>query len=238
MKQKSPEILPVPKKKRSCAYPMLSLPQAIVAAKSLCDNFGEGPYLRASAAKGMGYSSFSGAASSKIGSLVHFGLLVRAGGMYSIAPLAKKCFSYPEEGSREAIVDSAQKPVLYRSLFNRFSNKALPEKLEVILAADYGITQKAAAGAAANFIATLEFSGLLKDGRLLLPEAEIAIGENLRINGSLAEKKERSGICEMIAVKLSSGIEISFPEYMSYRLSMGEFAGEIKSLDGKAMGGD
>jgi len=235
MKQKSSKELPVFKKNRSCAYPMLSLPQAIAAAKSLCDNFGEGPYSRASAAKGLGYSSFSGAASSKIGSLVHYGLLERAGGMYSVASLAKICFSYPEDGSREAITAMANKPVLYHGLISRFLNKSLPEKLEAILVDDYGITGKAAPGAAQNFVRTMEFAGLIREGRLAFPDtdAEIASIKNIE---SFPEEKKTGVLSSKISIKLTSGIEVLFPDFLAYRLSMGEFAPEIKNLDAKAGG--
>jgi hypothetical protein len=55
------------KKSRSCAYPVLALPKAVELAKKLFDNFGAGPHSRANVARGLGYSSFSGAVSAKIG---------------------------------------------------------------------------------------------------------------------------------------------------------------------------
>ena len=227
------DLLPL-KKVRSCGYPLLALPRAIEAAKTLCDGFGEGPYSRENAARGLGYSSFSGAASSKIGALAHFGLLSRSGGMYLVAALAKAAFIYPEEGSGEAIMALAQNPALYRKLIARFLNKPLPEKLEAVLAADYGITGKAAPAAAQNFIETLEFAGLVRDGKLVLPESgndgAVAVNENLTLG-----EKPRDAITETaIKIKLPSKIEISFPENLAYRLSLGEFAQQIKDLNDRA----
>jgi len=233
MKLKSSETPSLGKKNRSCAYPLLSLPPALAAAKSLCDSYGEGPYSRTSAAKGLGYSSFSGAASGKIGALVHFGLLDRAGGMYSVSSAAKAAFSYPENGGREAIAVLAQKPVLYRRLIGRFLNKPLPEKLEAVLAADYGITGKAAPVAAQNFIQTLEFAELVREGRLFVPDLGGIVSKQ---SGDMLEEKTNGRSGAAIKIKLASGIEILFPEAMAYRLSMGEFAAEIKSFDAKAGG--
>jgi hypothetical protein len=232
MKSEPREILSGTKKTRSCGYPMLALPRAIDAAKALYENFGEGPYPREAAAKGLGYSSFSGAASGKIGSLVHFGMLTRSGGMYSMAPMGREAFSYPAEGSQEAIAVLAQNPVLYRKLISRFLNKSLPEKLEAILSAEYGITQKAAAMAAQNFIETMEFAGLIREGHLVLSQTEFgARGEKIFKS---AEKNNAEASEATIKVKLLSGIELSFPEKMAYRLSMGEFMQPIKDLDDKA----
>jgi hypothetical protein len=224
------------KKTRSCAYPLLALPAAVEAAKALCGGLGEGPHSRQSLACGLGYSSFSGAASSKIGSLVHFGMLARSGGMYSITPLAKEAFSYPQEGSLAAIGKAAVKPVLYGKLAARFLDKSLPEKLDAILSADYGITQKAAAMAAQNFIQTLEFAGLIREGKLVFREfgGQAASAPDI---ARAPEKMNNAAAPPAIKIRLASGIEVSFPEELAYRLSMGEFAQPIKDLDGKAMGG-
>jgi len=224
---------PVSKKTRSCGYPLFALPQAIEAARALSDRLGEGPHSRETAARGLGYSSFSGAASGKIGSLVHFGMLARSGGMYTITPQAKFAFAYPEEGSGEAIAALAGNPVLYRKLIARFLNKSLPEKLETILASDYGITGKAAPVAARNFVETLEFAGLIREGRLVFSEPD---GVAAAIGRPAAQKKENDIFVPGIKIKLTSGIEILFPQELAYRLSMGEFAQPIKELDGKALG--
>jgi len=234
MNNKPTVLLPTIKKNRSCGYPLLALPQAIAIAKAFFDGFGDGPHTRSIAAKGLGYSSFSGAASGKIGALVHFGMLSRARGTYAFLPLAKEAFSYPEAGSGEALAALAQKPVLYRKLIARFLNKRLPEKLEEILSSDYGITQKAAPVAASNFIATMEFAGLLKEGQIFLPENGGAVSQEPSPPIFRPVKKEQSDRGGTINIRLSSGIEILFPDSMSYRLSMGEFAAEIKSLDEKA----
>jgi hypothetical protein len=223
------------KKLRSCGYPLLALPAAVEAAKALCDGLGEGPHSRQSLARGLGYSSFSGAASSKIGSLVHFGLLSRAGGMYSVTAMAKEVFSYPEEGSLVAVEKSAARPDLYKKLIARFLDQPLPEKLAAILSVDYGITGKAAPLAAQNFIETMEFAGLIRDGKLVFPEPEAeAVPREKQINEP--KKEADKAAVPAIKIKLPSGIEISFPETLSYRLSLGDFADELKNLEKKISG--
>jgi hypothetical protein len=221
---------------RSCAYPVLALPAAVELAKKLFDNFGAGPHSRESAARGLGYSSFSGAVSAKIGALVHFGLLSRLSGRYSFTPLASAVFSYPLPEGAGAIAAAAKNPVLYQKLIARFSGEFLPRELEQILAADYGITQKAAAPAAENFLETMEFAGAMKEGMLVFPESG-KIAESRPIPESGPSKKNNNGPETdngTIKIKLPSGIEIIFPQSLAYRVAKGEFAKSIDGLDGTA----
>lgn len=225
------------KKTRSCGYPLFALPQAIEMAKALCDGLGEGPYSRDGVARGLGYSSFSGAASSKIGSLAHFGLLARAGGTYSITSLARSVFLYPKEGSEEAMAKAVGKPLLYGKLIARFSDKPLPERLDAVLSADYGIAIKAAPVAAQNFVATLEFAGLIREGKLVFPDPGDNIAKTVEIVRPLEKPAAIAASAAPIKIKLPSGVEISFPENLAYRLSMGDFGPILRSLDDKANGG-
>jgi len=217
------------KRTRSCGYPMITLNRAIVVAKTLCDGLGDGPYSRQAAARGLGYSSFSGAASGKIGSLVHFGLLSRLAGSYAITPLARSVFDYPAEGSEEAIIQAAYKPILYNRLITRFCDKPIPDKLEAILSADYGITGKAAPLAAQNFIETVEFAGLLREGKLMLLQKKDT-------NESRETKKRSETNINTVKISLPSGVTVVFPQELGWRLSMGEFGDELKSLENKAKG--
>jgi len=105
------------KKQRSCAYPLYSLPETVQFAKKIYDGLGQGPFSRLSLSKGLGYSSFSGAASGKIGALVHFGLLDRARASYALTAMAKEILAYPAESSLPAIVDAALHPVLLKNFF-------------------------------------------------------------------------------------------------------------------------
>ncbi|MCU0652834.1 MAG: hypothetical protein MUD10_01070 [Candidatus Pacebacteria bacterium] len=222
------------RKERSGAYPLIALSPAIDAAKRLFENYGAGPHTRDNLAKGLGYASFSGAASVKIGALVHFGLLERQRGTYAVTLLAKEIFEYPKEGSEAAVLRAALNPALYAKLAARFGGEALPRELPRVLAADFRITEKAAPAAAANFLETMEFAGMLRDGRLdsgqpAPPEASVMPPRA----GMPVMNPPKPGL---IRVALPSGIEISFPQEMSFRLSMGEFAEHIKNLDERARG--
>ena len=98
----------VVKKMRSGGYPLLSLPRAIAAAKKIYDNLGQGPHSRQNLARGLGYASFSGAVSGKIGALVHFGLLSRLSGLYSVTLPARAIFLYPEKNCVAEIFAAAK----------------------------------------------------------------------------------------------------------------------------------
>ncbi len=226
------------KKQRSCAYPLYSLPETVQFAKKIYDGLGQGPFSRLSLSKGLGYSSFSGAASGKIGALVHFGLLDRARASYALTAMAKEILAYPAELSLPAIVDAALHPVLFEKLFRRFENASLPLDLPALLETEFGITAKAAPQAVLNFVSTLEFAGLLKENIIQLPVRRGSVPEILfpNIEGAGPRSRpEEEGNGE-IRIKLPSGIVIIFPPEMSYRVSLGEFAPEIKSIDRKTGG--
>ena len=230
------------KKARSAAYPLLSLPRAAEAAKKIYENLGAGPHSREALARGLGYASFSGAASGKIGAMAHFGLLSRIAGRYSVTVRARAIFKYPDEGCLPQIVAAAIQPALFRALAARFDGEALPNDLEAILTADYGITQKAAPQAVANFVRTMELADMLKDGRLVLPQTDLPIMDSKPEN-DLEEPRagegkniDAAGKENAIKIKLPSGVEIIFPDELAYRLSMGEFAVELKNLEKKARG--
>ncbi len=228
------------KKLRSAAYPMLSLPAAIDAAKKIFENLGIGPHSRDALARGLGYASFSGAASGKIGAMVHFGLLERFAGSYSAAPLAEKIFDFSRADRAKEIFEAATKPALFASLAARFSGQVLPKDLPLVLVSDYHIASKAAQAAACNFVKTFEFAELLKNNRLVLPGAE-ENGEASDVLENKTFEKENSlrvdedkNKNEGIEVKLDSGIAIVFPKKFSSRLALGEFAQDLKNLENRA----
>lgn len=233
------------KKSRSAAYPLLSLPRAVEAAKKIYENLGAGPHSRAALAQGLGYASFSGAVSGKVGALVHFGLLSRLAGRYSVTARARAIFKYPEENCVIEIGAAAVQPALYRALIARFSGDFLPNNLGAVLTAGYGITQKAAVVAAANFVETINFAGIARDGRINVPEfggaPESEEPHNVLSGGSDKQENKVSTVPEKnggIKIKLPSGTEIAFPNYLAYRISMGEFADELKNLEKKIRGAE
>ena len=234
------------KKIRSRAYPALDLPAAILVAKKIFDDLGQGPHSRMSLARGLGYGSFCGAASAKIGALAHFGFLERFAGNYSVAPAAPPLFDYPKNLRQNEIFAAAARPSLFAALAARFAGQNLPKNLPAVLVSDYGIAPAAAPLAAKNFAATFEFAGMLKDGRLVLPDA----GENASDDDSEeksfegknrwpAPENNRGGGEEEgeIEVRLASGIKIVFPKKFAAQMARGEFAEEVKNLDSKIAAG-
>jgi len=233
------------KKIRSRAYPALDLQTAILAAKKIFDDLGQGPHSRLSLARGLGYGSFCGAASGKIGALVHFGFLERFAGNYSVTSAALSLFDYPKNLRQNEIFATAARPALFAALAARFAGQNLPKNLPAVLVSDYGISPAGAPLAAKNFAATFEFAEILKDGRLILPDA----GENASDGDDSGEKdfeeenrrpaagNDRGGGEGEIEVRLASGIRIVFPKKFAAQMARGEFAEEVKSLDSKTAAG-
>ncbi len=236
------------KKQRSCAYPLYPLSEAVQFAKRISDSLGQGPFSRLSLSKGIGYSSFSGAASGKIGALVHFGLLDRAHASYGLTALALEILAYPAEASLPAIARAAVRPALFEKLCRRFEGKSLPLDLAALLETEFGITAKASPRAVFNFTQTMEFAGILKNNMLAMDSAfsreqKVPLSASPAITAPVQENTSlKSGASfsippyidnDDIKVKLSSGITVIFPAGFSYRLSMGEFADELKNLDRK-----
>lgn len=231
------------KKSRSRAYPALDLKSAILTAKKIFDDLGQGPHLRAALARGLGYGGFCGAVSAKIGALAHFGLLEKFAGNYSITPLALDLFDFFEKDCRKKIFIAATTPVLFSALAARFAGGALPKNLSAILASDYGIAANAAPIAAKNFVATFEFAGALKDNRLILPDDEKSKNDDDSLVAKKMDFGERADISaaenkndgeeDGIEVALASGIKIIFPKKFAFRLAMGEFAEGLRHLDNR-----
>ncbi len=237
----------IKKKIRSAGYPALDLGSAILAARKVFGDLGQGPHSRPSLARGLGYKNFCGPASAKIGALVHFGLLEKFGGNYSITGLAKTLFGYPKNDCQKEMFAAAVKPALFGALAARFAGEILPNNLAAILAGDYKISVNAAPRAAQNFVKTVKIAEMLKDGVLILPDDqkndEGASNFDMSVenaddpeNKDIPAKKNSIGAqnCNGIKIKLSSGIEIVFPPEFALRLSMGEFAADLKTLDEKS----
>jgi hypothetical protein len=128
---------------------------------------GTGPFDRGTFAKALGHEALSGPSSTKIASLVHFGLLQKARDGYALSPLAERLLApVSETEKRQALAEAAQKPAIYALLFERYRNQPLPHLLPNVLVRDYGIEQKQAARAAENFRQTAEYAGLLRSGVL------------------------------------------------------------------------
>jgi hypothetical protein len=156
----------VEKKERSRAYPSISLSDAIEKISLIKDNLGRGPYSRESIAHAIGYSSVSGTSATKIGALVHFGLLdIERGGVYQLTDLAKMIASPKDDNEyNHAIITSIRKPALYNELIERFKGSSLPKLLPNILEREYKIISRQSKYVSELFIESLTYANLLRNG--------------------------------------------------------------------------
>ena len=152
---------------RSVAYPSVTVQQAIEIADELLKGLGKGPYSREEAAKAIGHTALTGAASRKIAALVQYGLLIRIGNTYSQTQLAQDILiPIDEKQKRAAIIQSVRNPKLFASLIERYQEQALPNMLESILVREK-INHSVAAEVASTFRESLEYAGVLQNGVIL-----------------------------------------------------------------------
>lgn len=159
---------------RSSPYPSISLEEAIECIKSVRKNLGTGLYSRVAIVQALDYKGLSGVAVRKVAALVQFSLLERTGNTYKTSTLADRIlFPINESDKKNAIKEAAINPKLYKGLFDRFSGGAIPSMLENILIQQYSISQSVAKSASRDFVLTIEFAGLLKNG-IVTNEVSIA----------------------------------------------------------------
>lgn len=239
---------------RSAAYPAISLEEAVEATKLLRDNLGAGPYSRESAAQALGYASVSGASSGKIAACVHFGLLNRDGNVYRQSDLAQKLFVFFSEEEKQATLRIAVgKPALYAKLIATYSGSALPNMLSSILIRNFNITERVAKVAAADFIKSAEYAGILKNGVISLegsgePEAPNAPSADAptTIEGNTPAPAAQTAPTQQQAPYMSqtpaapqgylpveipgTDIKVLFPLQYAFNLSTGAFKMGIEEL--------
>lgn len=159
---------------RSIAYPALTLESAIAMALKLRDGLGKGPYSREEAAKAAGYSGISGASARAIAALVHYGLIERNGNTYSQSQNTEEIlFPIDDTGftKKQAIINAARTPKLFEKMIERFKGQSLPGLLENIFMKE-GIAKNSAKEASLTFKETLQYSGILINGVIVLDSSE------------------------------------------------------------------
>lgn len=161
---------------RGTQYPGDNLGEAIRLLESVRDAVGFGVATRELIASAMGYSSLSGKANRRLGTLSHFGLLTKSGvGAAKISDLGKAILMPRSEGERsEALVEAVKSPKLYAALIAKYAGHALPGLLANLLTREHSVNANSAAKAAAVFRESVEFAGLLRNG-VLFESAESEI---------------------------------------------------------------
>lgn len=166
----------MPKGQRSRAYPLLSLAEAGEVSRRIRSELGAGEASRETLGGMLGYTSTSGGlAARKIASLVHFGLLERAGGRYQLSRLGERLATTEGAEQRAARMEAFLHPRLFRGLVERFEPQGrLPRDLAKILSRDFEISAAAAEPAAEVFRNSAVTAGVLsQDGRFVRGEREV-----------------------------------------------------------------
>ncbi len=185
------------KKERSVAYPGNALLQAVENASVLRNALGKGPYGREEACIALGHKGVSGAAATKIATLVHFGLLNRYGNTYSQSELAERINHPLSDTDRTvAIAESAKMPKLYKDLVQQFAGQALPTQLANLLIRK-GVSAKVSKTVAEDFKITMEFAGLLVNGVLI---GDVDLSEVKQAGVTLVDDKQVAPVLDVAVV--------------------------------------
>src|SRR3989344_7629034 len=124
-------------------YPVTDLKSAIQKTDDLRKRLGSGPYSRLEAAKALDYRGVSGASSTMVAALVHFGLLSRVHNTYKQSSLANRILIPTSDYDKKmAIAEAVKTPKLYRLLISNFKGTALPTLLPNVLFHSYNINEK------------------------------------------------------------------------------------------------
>lgn len=229
---------------RSTPYPSRTLSESITDLDTVRKNLGKGSYSRTSVAQSLGHSGLSGAAVRKVAALVHYGLLERVGNTYRYSSLSDRIlFPVNEEDKSHAIKEAALFPKLYFSLTDRYSGSAIPPMLENILIQQFKVSDQVAKSASDDFVKTMEFAGLLRNGILYNTTEEVTtidsaekVEEQVSLSGdqagNVSKVSPKEGYTELPA--LPSGIVILFPEDLAPFASLGRFSEGINLLEDKA----
>lgn len=224
-------------RERSSSYPSTGLEKAVSLIKQVRKALGRASYDRITLARALGYSGISGASTRTVAALVHYGLLDRKGDTYTPSLLSDKIVnSLNQTEFEQALIEAAKTPKLFAALIEEFAGQELPERLDAVLARRYGIAEKFSREAAETFRITMEYVGLLRNGRFV---TESPTGANEANDAGASEKNRIEQVATAtkgisgsgITITTPSGIEILFPGKYGYKLATRHFADWIEQLD-------
>lgn len=227
-------------KERSIAYPAITVQKAIELTADLLNGLGKGPYSREEAARGIGYTTLSGASARKVAALVHYGLLDRTGNAYSLSALAQDILVPIDEQQKQvSIVKAVRNPRLFNSLVEKYNGQALPTMLPSILVRE-GISLSVAEDVSTIFRESLLYTGLLKNGVVQGDTNTSKVSSDFPDTTELGEqasvsKLGRSPTSSDKFLTLPSGITLIYPEELAFSFAMGEFAQVVKQLNDLAV---
>jgi hypothetical protein len=175
---------------RGGSYPSVPLDTAINDIQKLRKNLGSGPYSsREEIAKGLDYSSLSGASQSRIAALVHYGLIDGRGESYAQSLIASRIlFPKSDEDKSSALREAVLLPKIFGAIYKKYQGEELPAKLANILIHDFGVSDVGADSLVKNFKISFEYVGLLQNGMLVTSNAQNDL--NSPINTSLIQNQD------------------------------------------------
>ena len=160
-------------RERSCAYPALSLPDALRICRTIFEEVGDTALNRDEMARILGYRSGAGGlAARKIAALVHYGLHQRSKGLYRPSGLAQELRNAAEDSTRRALTRQAfQNPALFAAILSQYQlERRVPRQLAFALP-QFGISEKVAGEVASIFMTSGVYASVLReDGAFLLQE--------------------------------------------------------------------
>ncbi len=227
------------KKNRSTSYPRENLKKSVEDAGIIRKQIGTSEFSRESGSIALGYSGISGASSTKIATMVHFGLLSRQANVYKISHLAERILiPVSDEDYKKALIEAVKKPNLYKALIEKYSNSSIPGMLANLLVHDYKIQENVSRNAVLDFTRSLEFAGLLTNGVLKAqvdpPVTKEELTDDIKTEAPLESqihKEYSTKNSELYSVPLPSGIVILFPREVTYNVVTGHFAKGIAELE-------
>lgn len=243
------EITPKTKRPvdRSPAYPSIDLRQAVEICGKIFDLFSEYGFSREVASEKLGLPVNSNSFR-KIAALVQYGLLKREGNNYKITSLSKDIILAVDEIEKQkALTKAAMQPTIFNKLIKENTGKGLPLSLDIRLR-QLEYSKDASKSLSEIFKRSLEYSGLLSNGIVVVPEIESV--ENSPVNNNITMEvqtiiptKENSrsekpsnthtdlDIKDYLSYPLDCGIIVKFPLSMVKKMMSGVFKNKLDELE-------
>lgn len=207
---------------RSPAYPSIDLKAAVDLGKKLFDLFSDYGFSRETASEKLVLAKNANTFR-KIAALVQYGLLKREGNKYIITKLAKDIVLSTDDGLKIKLLGTAvRQPKIYGKLITENSGKALPLSLDTRLR-QLEYSKNAAKSLATIFKHSLEYSGVLKNGILIVssedPKKQEVKVEDGPKQGSQIESLH--GIHAEMTKPLTIQPDVNSGKYIPYPLDCG-----------------
>ena len=152
-------------RQRSPNYPSLSLREAVERARALHAQVGQNPHSRDVVARGMGYSSLSGASAGAISALKKYGLLDGRGEEIAVTDRAMAILHPHSDGERqEALRAAATEPEIFRELAGKFPDARASDDLIRNYLLRNKFAPKVVDGLISAYRETIEFAGGFRGG--------------------------------------------------------------------------